>query len=294
MSLPYTLRQLEVFAEVARSRHLTQAAGRLHLTQSAASTALRQFEAALGGPLFTRTGRRLHLNERGRLLFPQAEALLASARGLLDTAGASGAQLAGHLVVACSTTIGNYLMPARLAAFNAAHPGVEVTLRIGNTGEVATWVHELRADVGLVEGDVQDRLLDQREWLEDELVVIAPPSHPLAGRGPMDLSHLVDEQWLTREHGSGTLRTIERALEEDHLRLLHAHELGHTEAIKRAVEAGLGVSCLSRRAVERELAAGILVQLPLRKPLRRWFRILSLAGAPPLAVSRAFQRWLFA
>jgi DNA-binding transcriptional LysR family regulator len=196
-------------------------------------------------------------------------------------------------VLACSTTIGNYVVPSRLAAFKALYPGVEVTLRIGNTGDVASMLHDLQADVGIVEGDVDDPLIEQQEWMEDELVVIAAPDSPFTGRVALDWSELADEQWLTREQGSGTLRTLQRALEHDHVRLAHAHELGHTEAIKRAVESGLGLSCLSRLAVQRELESGTLITVPLRQPLRRWFRILTLPSeARPCGARAAFLDWL--
>lgn len=273
-----TLRQLEVFVQIARQGNLTRAAQQIFLTQSAASMSLGELERALGGPLFYRVGRGLVLNDRGRLLLPYAEAALTSVAEMIDLGQDTGETPAGNLIVGCSTTIGNYFFPRHLKSFVDSNPGIEITLRVGNTQEIADLVKNGIVDIGLIEGDLQVRGLKEEDWLRDELVVFAAPDHRLVKIRPVHPEDLVNEQWIMREKGSGTLTTIEQVLARENLRLTNVHEIGHTEAIKRAVEVGMGISCLSRMAVEQELAAGNLVQIVTRLDIHRWFRIITLEG----------------
>ncbi|MFZ5724016.1 MAG: LysR substrate-binding domain-containing protein [Pseudomonadota bacterium] len=257
----YTLRQIEVFLAVAHTENITRAAGDLALSQSAASGALKDLEDQFGQQLFDRVGKRLQLNDFGRAIRPRAEALMAQARDL--EASLSRHAEAGDLKVGATLTIGNYLAVAIMARYMEAHPGSHVKLDVENTSTIARKVANFELDLGMIEGDLSHPDLDVIGWRADELVVFCAPDHPLAGRPALDDADLREARWLVREEGSGTRQTFDRAM---HGLLPHLHllpELQHTEAIKRAVEAGLGIGCLSKVTLEDEFLRGSLVPLPV-------------------------------
>ncbi|MDP0500601.1 MAG: LysR family transcriptional regulator [Verrucomicrobiota bacterium JB022] len=247
-----TLRQLEIFAAVAVHEHIGRAAEELSLSPSAASMALGELENVIGYPLFDRIARRIVLNEHGRLLLPKVLALLDRAEEI--EAGMADGQPAGHLRVGASTTIGNYLLPGIVGAFANACPAIQVQLEVNNTQSIIRHLLEHRLDLALVEGPVSHSDLVESVWTDDELVVFAAPAQANVS--------LDAAQWIMREPGSGTREVFEQAMRAAghpiHLRL----ELGHTEAIKKAVEAGLGLGCLSRRVIVRELELGYVVPVP--------------------------------
>ena len=265
--LRLTLRQLEVFAAVARSGSTREAAGRVARSQSAASAALAELEAALGEPLFDRVGRRLVLNENGRALLPGTLALLDQTA---DLQSLFSGEHAAPLRVAASLTIGEYLLPQLMAQWRQSHPQSTVRLAIGNSSVVITAVAGLDADVGFIEGPQTHADLRVRPWLSDELVIVAAPGHPLAGGNTRaTVRQLAEQQWILRELGSGTRQASDRWLIEHLGSLSIGFELGSTEAIKRLAAAGAGLACLSRHTVQHELTAGSLVALRTRLPVAR-------------------------
>ena len=265
--LRLSLRQLEVFVATARSGSTRGAAQRVARSQSEASAALAELEAALDAPLFDRVGRRLALNENGRALLPGAIALLDHAgelQGLLTSEHRS------PLRVAASLTIGEYLLPERIAQWKVRHPKSPVHLAIGNTSVVIRAVVNMEVDVGFIEGPQTHPDLRVRRWLEDEMVIIAAPSHvlALANVAGKRATHrqLAAAAWFLREPGSGTRQAADGWLLE-HLGSIEVeYELGITQAVKRLTEAGAGLACLSRHAVTDEVARGSLVELRTRLP----------------------------
>jgi DNA-binding transcriptional LysR family regulator len=288
-----TLRQLEIFVYIAQFENMTAASKKLFLTQSAVSMSLKELEKTLGGSVFHRVGRGLILNDRGRALLPKAKNILASVKDLVDMAHNTEKALMGELMIGCSTTIGNYFFPTRLKLFCDEHPRVRITLNVGNTREIAKLVREGILDIGLVEGIVEERNLDEKEWVKDVLVVIASPEHPFACRSMVPMAEMIEEQWVLRERGSGTLSSFEALLASKNLRFPYVQEIGHTEAIKRVVEAGMGMSCLSRLAVEQELREGSLVEIPTDIEISRWFRIISLPEEHRSRLFNYMMKWLF-
>ncbi len=260
--LRLNLRQLEVFAATARAGTTRAAADHVARSQSAASAALTELERTLGAPLFDRVGRRLVLNENGRVLLPLAASLLDQAAEVEHMfTGAHEAPLR----VAASLTIGEYLLPDVLALWQAAHPASPVQLMIANTRDVIAAVAAFDVDVGFIEGPQTHPHLRVQPWLTDELVVIASPTHPLVGRH-VGARQLREAVWALREAGSGTREAADRWLLEHVGPLQVAFELGSAEAIKRVVAAGAALGCLSREAVARDLAQGVLVELATRLP----------------------------
>ena len=160
-------------------------------------------------------------------------------------------------------TIGNYLAVGIMARYMAAHAGAHVHLDVENTATVARRVANFELDLGMIEGDLNHPDLDVIRWRDDELVVFCAPSHPLAAKGRLDDDDLRSARWLVREAGSGTRQTFDRAMHGRLPELQLLPELQHTEAIKRAVEAGLGIGCLSRVTLEEAFRRGSLVELPV-------------------------------
>ncbi|ENO5735078.1 TPA: DNA-binding transcriptional regulator YeiE [Salmonella enterica subsp. enterica serovar Typhimurium] len=280
-----TLRQLEVFAEVLKSGSTTQASVMLSLSQSAVSAALTDLEGQLGVQLFDRVGKRLVVNEHGRLLYPRALALLEQAIEIEQLFREDN----GAIRVYASSTIGNYILPAMITRYRQHYPALPLELSVGNSQDVINAVLDFRVDIGLIEGPCHSTEIISEPWLEDELVVFAAPSSPLT-QGPVTLEQLAASPWILRERGSGTREIVDYLL-LSHLPRFHmAMELGNSEAIKHAVRHGLGISCLSRRVIAEQLQAGTLGEVAV--PLPRLVRTLWRVHHRQKHLSNALQRFL--
>jgi DNA-binding transcriptional LysR family regulator len=271
-----TLRQLEVFKTVATTGNVTQAAKELCLSQSAASMALAELERQLNQPLFDRHHKRLLLNERGRALLPKSIDILSRIDDIEALLANDGRDMLGDLRIGASSTIGNYLLPSIIGQFSALYPGIKMELQVGNTEQIVDAVRGFKVDVGLIEGVCHDPEIDTTNWRRDQLAVFASPSHPLCRKTQATAKDLLEAEWILRERGSGTREIFENAI-ADKLESLHIRfELGHTEAIKQAVEAGLSISCLSLLTLQRALEGGQLQVVPTPfLQLGRWFTILT-------------------
>ncbi|HEY9070226.1 MAG TPA: LysR family transcriptional regulator [Candidatus Ozemobacteraceae bacterium] len=264
-----TIRQLEIFVTTARLEHATGAGEALGLTQPAVSLALAGIERQCHGPLFRRVGRKLMLNDRGRLLLPEAEAVLGRMRLLYERMESRKGDPAGILRLGASTTIGNYLLPAIIGAFTRRRPRAQIELMVGNTHQVEEGVESGHLDLGFIEGPGHRSGLLLTPWRDDELVVIVSPRHPWSRRAAVKKKELGKAAWLARERGSGTREVFERAMAEAGLKPRMKLELGHTEAIKQATVANLGIACLSRLAVAGDIEAGRLVEVATELDLTR-------------------------
>ncbi|MCU6184767.1 LysR family transcriptional regulator [Citrobacter cronae] len=280
-----TLRQLEVFAEVLKSGSTTQASVMLALSQSAVSAALTDLEGQLGVQLFDRVGKRLVVNEHGRLLYPRALALLEQTIEIEQLFREDN----GAIRVYASSTIGNYILPAMIARYRQDFPDLPLELSVGNSQDVINAVLDFRVDIGLIEGPCHSTEIISEPWLEDELVVFAAPSSPLT-KGPVTLDQLAVSPWILRERGSGTRELVDYLLLSHLPRFQMAMELGNSEAIKHAVRHGLGISCLSRRVIAEQLQAGTLSEVPV--PLPRLVRTLWRVHHRQKHLSNAITRFL--
>jgi DNA-binding transcriptional LysR family regulator len=265
-----TLRQIEVFTEVLKSGSTTQASQVLSLSQSAVSAALADLENQLGVQLFDRVGKRLVLNEHGRLLYPRAV-------GLLEQAGEIEQLFredSGAIRLFASSTIGNYLLPGMIAAYRRDFPALPLELSVGNSQDAIQAVADFRVDIGLIEGPCHEPDIISTPWLEDELVVFAAPDSALLQQ-PVTLVSLAAAQWILRERGSGTREIVDYQLLSHLPQFQLGMELGNSEAIKHAVRHGMGISCLSRRVIADLLEAGTLaeVAVPLPRLTRTLYRI---------------------
>ncbi|WP_020676707.1 LysR substrate-binding domain-containing protein [Geopsychrobacter electrodiphilus] len=283
-----TLRKLEIFEKIAATSSVTRAGEELLLTQSAVSMALSQIEQLSPTPLFERSGKKLLLNDSGRLLLKDARDILQAVRRLEQQLQGESGELVGELLVGGSTTIGNYLLPALLGSFARQFPKTRVELRVGNTLQVAEWLESGELDIAFVEGPCHSRRLVANHWRDDELVVVAGPHHSWAVEKHATLEMLAAAPWIIREQGSGTREIFEDAMEKAGVKYTIALEFGHTEAIKNGVAAGLGVSCLSRAAVHRELEHGELVEVESSLLLRRSLSLLKRRDTSYSALLSAF------
>jgi DNA-binding transcriptional LysR family regulator len=272
-----TLRQLEIFQAVALRGSTTAAALSVPLSQSATSAAVNELERVLGIRLFDRAGKRLLLNDSGRALLPAALAVLDGAQNIEDTFG-SGERGTVDLKIFASTTIGNYVLPRVLARYRESHPNARLELRIGNTLDVVMAVSEFATDLGFIEGPSHAPDVTVVPWIEDELVIVAAPTHPLASsarRGGASAKQLMEALWLLREPGSGTREAVEQALSPYLPNIQSTMILGSSEAIKNAAAAGLGLSCLSLAAVQDLVNAKRLTVLATGLPrLTRRFSLI--------------------
>lgn len=251
-----TLRQLEVFAEVLKSGSTTQASQMLALSQSAVSAALTDLEGQLGVQLFDRVGKRLVVNEHGRLLYPRAVALLEQAGEIEQLFREEN----GAIRVYASSTIGNYILPEVIARYRRDFPSLPLEMSVGNSQDVINAVADFRVDIGLIEGPCHMAEIVTEPWLEDELVIFASPASPLLNE-EVTLERLAAAPWILREKGSGTREIVDYLLLSHLPQFVLAMELGNSEAIKHAVRHGLGISCLSRRVIAEQLETGSLVEI---------------------------------
>lgn len=271
-----TLEQLRIFVAVAEREHVTQAAKELNLTQSATSAAVSALEARYATKLFDRVGRRIILTQAGKLFLTEAKAVLARAAAaekvLADLAGLER----GSLTIGASQTAGNYWLPEIIHRYQSRFPGISVALKIGNTETVAADVEEGNADLGFIEGDIDNSALSVTPVADDEMVLVVAPGHPLAKRPARPLAQIADARWVVREAGSGTRAILESAVAKlgiDPRSLDIALELPSNEAVRGAVVAGSGITILSKLVIAAPLKAKTLVALDIQLPKRKFFAL---------------------
>lgn len=264
-----TLRQLKLFEAVARLKGFSRAANEMGVTQPAVSIQIKQLEESIGLPLFEKAGKRLFLSPAGDELLRASDDVLGRLRDLeLGFAEMKG-EIKGALDVAVATTA-NYFMPQLLGAFQDRNPGVSPRLSVGNMQWMIERLSSKKDDL-IVMSHVPDLPgLEVRPFLEDHLVVVAPPDHPLVGQPRIAISRLAHEPFLLREPGSSSRLSAENVFRDLGITVRPRMELGSSEAIKQAIFSGLGLSIMSSFSVFHELAAGRLTVLDVNGfPLKR-------------------------
>ena len=285
-----TLRQFEVFLAVAKAGSFRAAAEAMHLSQPALSQHVAEMERELGTRLFDRLGRKVALTEAGRVLEDHAHRLFASLASAREAVADLSGLKRGSLVLGASTTPGIYVLPGIIAAFQEKYPGVALSLRIANSALIEEQIRRNELDLGVVGGHPL-RLGEEcvAAGLLDELVLIVPPSHPWARRREIQPSLLEAERLLVREEGSATRQVTERALQRAGGHIKASMELGHTEAIKQAVMAGLGIAFVSIHAIRGEVAVGRLRAVRLKGlRIQRHFHIIHNEARTLSTSARAF------
>ncbi len=265
-----TLEQLKIFAAVAERQHVTRAAETLNLSQSAASAAIAALEQQFRTKLFDRVGRGIALTEAGKLLLGEALEILARA----ESARVAMAELVGlargRLTIYASQTISSYFLPRRLVKFHQKFPGIELSVSVGNTAQVARAVIAGEAEVGFVEGPVGDPHLAIEAVGTDQMIIVIPPNHPWAKQKALAPADLSAASWVLREDGSGTRAAFGSALAGlgVHVPLRIAITLPSNEAVRAAVEAGAGAAALSSMVCGESLTSGKLARAKIALPVR--------------------------
>ncbi len=276
-------RRLKAFYTVARLASFTKAAKVLHLTQPAVTFQVRQLESYYKTRLFDRAHNRVTLTESGRKAFGYAEQIFELYKDLdLEMNRLSG-DMSGPVTIAASNTIAVYMLPRLLREFRAQHPQMALRLKVSNTEGAAMMVENGMADMGIVEGPVFSRGLQVDVCKMDELVAIAPPSHPLLRAASVRVGQVLQHPFIMREEGSGTREVIIEYLKSRRVNLERMDivmELGSLEAIKAAVESGMGVSILSRGTIRKELDLKTLGCASLAPALKRKLSLVCMRRLP--------------
>jgi DNA-binding transcriptional LysR family regulator len=256
------LRRLEVFVKVAELGSFSRAADALFLTQPTVSEHVRALEEDLGVQLLDRLGRGAAPTPAGQLLLGYARRILILTREARQAVDKFQGRLFGELVVGGSTIPGEYILPALIGQFKIKYPDLSISLRVGSSQQVSGWVEEGRVEIGVVGARPGSRVLIARELMADRMVIIVPADHPWSRRESVTLAEIRAEPLVLRERGSGTREALERALAEagtDLTAFRVAGEMGSTQAVKQAVRAGIGVTLISKLAVEDECRARLLI-----------------------------------
>lgn len=266
-----TLDQLKVFVAVAERQHVTQASRDLNLAQSAVSHAISMLEEEFQVKLFDRVGRRIELTAAGQLLLEEARGVLARAA----TARLKMTELAdvrrGTLHVHASQTIASYWLPRYLMVYRRHYPLVDVEMAVGNTRDVARALIDGTAELGFVEGTIEDEAIIVHQVARDQLVLVVSADHAWAQRRDITAALFRETEWVIREIGSGTRAQFEAVLEANGLHLSDlrvALELPSNEAVRAAVEGGLAATIISASVAAPSIEAGLLVHVPLALPER--------------------------
>lgn len=268
-------RRLQVFRTVAQVLSFTKAAERLNMTQPAVTFQVRQLEEDFNTRLFDRGHNKIQLTKAGEIVDGYAERIFELYDEMKGSVQRLTGDSAGSITIGASTTIAEYMLPALLGTFKESFPEVKIRLHVANTSGVVAMVENNVIDLGVVEGHVNNKLLLVESCQVDRLVVITSPSHVFAGKEYIVADELLEHTFICREGGSGT-----RSVIEDYMKGLDkcgtaqinvAVELGSTEAIKGAVEAGMGISIVSEAAISKELKLGTLTAIPLKPALERQF-----------------------
>jgi len=267
-------RRLHVFYSVARLLSFTKAAETLHMTQPAVTFQVRQLEEHFNTRLFDRTHNKISLTEAGEKVYEHAERIFQLYNEMENSVRELTGEISGVLILGASTTIAEYMLPSLLGDFKSKYPDVNIRLKVSNTDGIVSMVEHNVIDLGVVEAPVNNKNLAVDVCRTDKLVAIVPPTHELAKQDRVSLNQITEYPYICREEGSGTREVILEYLKDagvDSSQLNIIMELGSLEALKGAVEAGIGISIVSQATLVKEMQLGTLAVLDLDPPLQRPF-----------------------
>lgn len=267
-------RRLQVFHTVAKLLSFTKAAESLHMTQPAVTFQVRQLEEQFNTRLFDRTHNRISLTDAGRVIYEHAGKIFELYSQMEMSVREITGEISGTLTLGASTTIAEYMLPALLGNFRSEYPDINIQLKVSNTDGIVSMIENNEIDLGVVEAPVQNKNLIVDICREDSLVCVVPNNHPLGSRDSASITDIMEYPFICREEGSGTREVINEYLEGHNMQegaLKLSMELGSPEAIKGAVEAGMGISIVSSATIGKELDLHSLKAVELDPPLSRPF-----------------------
>lgn len=289
-----TLRQLRVFSAVTRHLSFTRAAEELCLTQPAVSMQVKQLESQLDVHLFEHVGKKVFLTETGAEIYRYSRSILQQIDELQSVLNSMKGLDRGRLKISVASTA-NYFIPVLLASFCQRHPNITVGLDVTNRETLLNQLAENEVDLVVMGQPPNDVELGFEPFLENPLVIVAPPNHPLAHKKEIPLETLKQEIFLVREPGSGTRIAMERFFAEHGIQITTGMEVGSNEAIKQSVQASLGLGLLSRDTVEMELALDRLCILQVNEfPIMRHWYVVHRRGKRLSSIALAFKEFLLA
>jgi DNA-binding transcriptional LysR family regulator len=289
-----TLRQLKVFEAVARHLNFTRAAEELHLTQPAVSMQIKQLEESVGLPLFEHIGKKIDLTEAGNELHHYSRAIAQQLDEAEEVMEALKGVHRGRLRVSVPSTA-NYFATRLLAAFSQRYEGVTFSLDVTNRECLLRQLEHNERDLVIMGQPPRDLGLEWEGFMDNPLVVIAAPDHPLVGERDVPMDRLQEESFVVREHGSGTRIAMERYFSGQGVSLLSGMEMNSNEAIIQAVEAGLGLGIVSVHTLELELITGRLAIIDAHSfPIRRRWYVVHRKGKRLSPAARAFKDFVLA
>jgi len=268
-------RRLKVFHTVAKLLSFTKAAEALHMTQPAVTFQVRQLEEYFNTRLFDRTHNKVNLTPAGERVAEFAERIFDLYSEMENSVRDLTGEISGALTIGASTTIAEYMLPALLGEFKNRYPDINLRLKVSNSEGIVSMVEHNVIDLGVVESQVSNKNLIVEVCHDDQLVVVAAPDHELVKRGAkVKAAEIVKYPFVSREEGSGTREVIMQYLIDKNVNpgeMNFCLELGSPEAIKGAVEAGMGITIISRSIIDKELKLNTLCELQLDPPLSRPF-----------------------
>jgi DNA-binding transcriptional LysR family regulator len=288
-----TLHQLRIFHAVAQHNSFARAAEALHLSPPTLSLQVKQLAETVGQPLFEQLGKKIFLTAAGRTLAEACVDIEARMERLSEDLAALQGVERGSLKLAILTTV-KYTVPRLLGGFCAAHPGIDVSMVVGNRENLLNRLAHNEDDLTIMGQPPAQMDLVCEDFANNPLVLVAPPGHPLVGKKRLSPQRLKNEPFILREPGSGTRLTTEKFFADQGIRLRNRLEVGSNEAIKQTVAGGLGLAVLSATTVVAELALGELVLLDVQGfPLIRRWHVIYPRGKRLSAAALAFKAWLF-
>lgn len=287
-----TFRQLQVFSSVARNLSHSRAAEELHLSQPAVSMQIKQLEQSIGLPLFEQVGKQIHLTEAGRELVIYSRNIAQQLEEMEGVFQEMKGLERGSLNISVVSTA-NYFMPQLLAKFIQLHPKIHVGLHVANRDAVIRQLTENVADLAIMGQPPEGAEMVAQSFMQNPLVVIAAPTHPLLKISNIKPAQLARETFLLREQGSGTRDVMERFFASHHLAMPSNMEMDTNEAIKQSVQAGMGLGIISLHSIELELETRRLAILDVAHfPIMRHWHIVHRANKRLSTAGRAFKQFL--
>lgn len=258
---------LRTFIAVVEEKNFTNAAEKLLISQPSVSVHIKNLEREFQSQLFIRSPKTLKITPSGEILYERAKQMVQIYENTKNEIHEQQHTIKGTLKIAASFTIGEYVLPAILAELYKEYPKLDFIVTIGNTDEVVKLVQFLQVDIGLIEGNTDEKDIIIQPFMEDELTIIAPPDHPLKHAKSIKIEDIHDETWVSREKGSGTREYLEHVIRSNGLKMNSLITISSNQGVKETVMNGLGISILSTCVVKRDLEQGALIQLKPDKEL---------------------------
>lgn len=295
--LQIDFRHLETFCCVAHLKSFSKAADDLFLTQPTVSGHILSLEQSLALRLFDRTSREVHLTKAGEVFLKYASKILSFRKELLNALSEFSQGIRGELSLGASTIPGEYLLPKLMSDFKKEHPHFIIRLKIADTKEIVQYVLQDMVEFGVIGAKLNHPSLHFEKYEEDEIIIVAPPDHPMTRKKRVHVEELLKVPWIIREEGSGTQMAVEKALRKKGMSLKQFNvvmEMGSTSSVKEGVKAKLGLAFLSKRAAEEEMSQRLLSQIDVEgiEPISRQIYLVTHRGRTLSPIGMEFLRFL--